>query len=136
MSGLNPSVGSVADAFDNALAETTIGLYKIEAVQADSPFRRGPLHRLADVEILTGDWGGWSNTHRLMHCLEAASRRLDTRPPTTLRTQPNQRMHTHTSNHVCIKLEAVQFVCSSNRLHFRDMRTLLDAAEIKALAFE
>jgi putative transposase len=69
LSGLVPSIGSVGDAFDNALAETTIGLYKNEAVCTDSPFRRGPLHRLADVELLTADWVGWYNTDRLMHRL-------------------------------------------------------------------
>lgn len=74
LSGLTPSIGSVGDALDNALAETTIGLYKTEAVRAGSPFRRGPLHRLADVELLTADWVGWYNTSRLMH-------RLDRTPP-------------------------------------------------------
>jgi transposase InsO family protein len=54
---------------DNALAETTIGLYKHEAVRDDSPFRRGPLHRLTDVELLTADWVHWYNTDRLMHRL-------------------------------------------------------------------
>ena len=69
LSGLVPSIGSVGDAFDNALAETTIGLYKTEAVRDDSPFRRGPLHRLTDVELLTADWVHWYNTDRLMHRL-------------------------------------------------------------------
>ena len=41
--GIMPSIGTVGDAFDNALAETTIGLYKTECIRADSPFRRGPL---------------------------------------------------------------------------------------------
>ena len=41
IAGLKPSIGSVGDAYDNALAETTIGLYKTEAVRADSPFRHG-----------------------------------------------------------------------------------------------
>ena len=50
LSGLQPSVGSVGDAYDNALAETTIGLYKNECIRADSPFRRGPLRTLADVD--------------------------------------------------------------------------------------
>jgi putative transposase len=54
---------------NNALAETTIGLYKTEAVREDSPFRRGPLHRLADVELLTAEWVHWYNTSRLMHRL-------------------------------------------------------------------
>jgi putative transposase len=69
LAGLTPSIGSVGDAYDNALAETTIGLYKTEAVRKDSPFRRGPLDKLADVELLTADWVHWYNTSRLMHRL-------------------------------------------------------------------
>ncbi len=69
IAGLKPSIGSVGDAYDNALAETTIGLYKTEAVRADSPFRRGPLNRLAEVELLTADWVHWYNTSRIMHRL-------------------------------------------------------------------
>ena len=56
LSGLMASIGTVGDAFDNALAETTIGLYKTEAIRDDSPFRRGPLSRLTDVELLTAEW--------------------------------------------------------------------------------
>jgi putative transposase len=74
LAGLRPSIGSVGDAFDNALAETTIGLYKTEAVRDDSPFRTGPLQRLADVEQVTSAWVGWYNQSRLMH-------RLGRRPP-------------------------------------------------------
>ena len=48
LNGMTPSIGTVGDALDNALAETTIGLYKHECVRADSPFRRGPLNRLSD----------------------------------------------------------------------------------------
>lgn len=69
LSGLRPSIGSVGDAYDNALAETTIGLYKTEAVRGDSPFRRGPLRTLSDVELLTADWVDWYNHDRLMHRL-------------------------------------------------------------------
>lgn len=69
LSGLRPSIGSVGDAYDNALAETTIGLYKNEAVRPDSPFRRGPLHGAADVELLTADYVHWYNHDRLMHRL-------------------------------------------------------------------
>jgi putative transposase len=74
LAGMIPSIGSVGDAFDNALAETTIGLYKHECVRADSPFRRGPLSGLSDVERTTADWVHWYNEKRLMH-------RLDRRPP-------------------------------------------------------
>ena len=67
--GMVPSIGTVGDAFDNALAETTIGLYKHECIRADSPFRRGPLERLSDLEMITADWVHWYNTSRLMHHL-------------------------------------------------------------------
>jgi putative transposase len=72
--GLSPSIGTVGDAYDNALAETTIGLYKTECIRDDSPFRRGPLTGLSNVEAITADWVHWYNTSRLMH-------RLDRRPP-------------------------------------------------------
>jgi putative transposase len=74
LNGILPSIGTVGDAFDNALAETTIGLYKHECVRAGSPFRRGPLDRLSDLELITADWVRWYNTSRLMH-------HLDRRPP-------------------------------------------------------
>ena len=48
--GLLPSIGSVGDAFDNALAETIIGLYKTECIRSDSPFRDGPLNTTTDVD--------------------------------------------------------------------------------------
>jgi putative transposase len=69
LNGMLPSIGTVGDAFDNALAETTIGLYKHECVRADSPFRRGPLDRVSDLEMITADWVQWYNTSRLMHHL-------------------------------------------------------------------
>ena len=53
LSGIRASIGSVGDAYDNALAGTTIGLYKTECVRADSPFRRGNSTPLNDVEYLT-----------------------------------------------------------------------------------
>jgi putative transposase len=74
LEGLIPSVGSVGDALDNALAETTIGLYKTECVRDGSPFRTGPIATLADLEEITSAWVHWYNTARLMH-------RLGRRPP-------------------------------------------------------
>lgn len=65
LQGLSASIGSVGDAYDNAAAETTIGLYKNEAVRADSPFRTGPLRTLADVEALTMNYVHWYGTQRL-----------------------------------------------------------------------
>jgi putative transposase len=58
--GVDASVGSVGDAYDNALAETTIGLYKTEKIR-----REGPWRTLADVELATLEWVDWFNTTRL-----------------------------------------------------------------------
>jgi transposase InsO family protein len=59
---------------DNALAETTIALYKTECIQDGSPFRTGPIRGVADLEQVTSTWVHWYNTSRLMH-------RLGRRPP-------------------------------------------------------
>jgi transposase InsO family protein len=74
LAGLTPSVGTVGDALDNALAETTIGLYKTECVREGCPFRTGPIRTLADLEDITSTWVEWYNQRRLMH-------RLGRRPP-------------------------------------------------------
>jgi putative transposase len=74
LAGLTPSIGTVGDAYDNALAETTIGLYKTECIRDGSPFRTGPLTTLAGLEDATSAWVHWYNTARLMH-------RLGRRPP-------------------------------------------------------
>ncbi len=74
LQGLAGSTGSVGDAYDNALAETTIGLYKSECTRDGSPFRDGPLTTRGDVEKITAAWVHWYNTSRLMH-------RLGRRPP-------------------------------------------------------
>ena len=59
--GVDASVGSVGDAYDNALAETTIGLYKTEQIN-----RGGPWRNLDHVEIATLEWVDWYN-HRRPH---------------------------------------------------------------------
>ncbi len=69
LNGMIASIGSVADALDNALAETTIGLYKTECVRVGSPFRSGPFRRLGDLEEATSKWVHWYNNERLMHRL-------------------------------------------------------------------
>ena len=69
LAGLKPSIGSVGDALDNGLAETTIGLYKTECVREGSPFRSGPIDTLSDLENLTSAWVSWYNDSRLMHRL-------------------------------------------------------------------
>jgi putative transposase len=69
-----PSIGSVGDAYDNALAETIIGLYKCECVRIGSPFNPDGFTTVADVETATAEWVHWFNNHRLLH-------RLKRRPP-------------------------------------------------------
>jgi hypothetical protein len=53
LEGLIPSIGTVGDALDNAVCETTIGLYKTECVRQGSPFHTGPIHTQADLENIT-----------------------------------------------------------------------------------
>jgi putative transposase len=70
LEGIAASIGSVGDAYDNALAETTIGLYKTEAVGRNSPFLTGPLRTIDDVEYATMEWVDWYNTRRLHSLLD------------------------------------------------------------------
>jgi putative transposase len=58
--GIEPSVGSVGDSFDNALAETINGLYKAEVIH-----RRGPWRSCEAVEFATLEWVDWFNHRRL-----------------------------------------------------------------------
>ena len=59
--GIAPSVGSQGDAYDNALAESVIGLYKMEVIR-----RKGPWRTLEAVEFATLTWVDWFNTRRLL----------------------------------------------------------------------
>ena len=59
--GIEPSVGSVGDSYDNALAETINGLYKAEVIH-----RRGPWKSFEAVEFATLEWVDWFNHRRLL----------------------------------------------------------------------
>ncbi|ACM40308.1 transposase (plasmid) [Allorhizobium ampelinum S4] len=59
--GIDPSVGSVGDSYDNALAETINGLYKAEVIH-----RRGPWRNFEAVEFATLEWVDWFNHRRLL----------------------------------------------------------------------
>jgi transposase InsO family protein len=59
--GIEPSVGSVGDSYDNALAQTINGLYKAEVIH-----RRGPWRSFEAVEFATLEWGDWFNHRRLL----------------------------------------------------------------------
>ena len=104
LEGIAASIGSVGDAYDNALAETTIGLFKTEAIGQGSPFRSAPLRTLDDVEYATMEWVDWYNNRRLHSVLdyvppveyETAFHRSNTRPPTTLNSgRPSRRCLKH-----------------------------------------
>ena len=59
--GIAPSVGSRGDSYDNALAESIIGLFKTEVIQ-----RKGPWRHLEAVEFATLRWVDWFNNRRLL----------------------------------------------------------------------
>jgi putative transposase len=59
--GIEPSVGSVGDSYDNALAETINGLYKAEVIH-----RRGPWRSFEAVEFAILEWVDWFNNRRLL----------------------------------------------------------------------
>lgn len=59
--GIEPSVGTTGDSYDNALAETINGLYKAEVIH-----RLGPWKSLESVELATLKWVSWFNHHRLL----------------------------------------------------------------------
>ena len=61
LAGIEPSVGSVGDSYDNALAESINGLYKAEVIH-----RRGPWRSLEAVEFATLEWVNWFNHRRLL----------------------------------------------------------------------
>ena len=62
--GIAPSVGSIGDSYDNALAETINGLYKTEVIH-----RRGPWRGIDDVEMATLTWVDWFNNRRLLRSI-------------------------------------------------------------------
>ncbi len=59
--GIEPSVGSVGDSYDNALAETIFGLFKTEVIRKSGPWRN-----LEEVEFATLEWVDWFNNRRLL----------------------------------------------------------------------
>lgn len=78
--GIEPSVGSVGDSYDNALAETVIGLFKTEVIR-----RRGPWRSLDAVEFATLEWVDWFNHRRLLEPIGSM-------PPAEAEAQYNEKM--------------------------------------------
>jgi transposase InsO family protein len=62
--GAQPSVGSVGDSYDNAMAESIIGLFKTELIR-----RHGPWRSLDAVELVTLEWVDWYNNRRVFEAI-------------------------------------------------------------------
>lgn len=82
--GAAPSVGTVGDSYDNALAETVNGLYKTELIRGPTG---GPWRSVGGVELATLAWVHWHNTQRLYGHLDDVPPPRSSRPP-TLPTRP------------------------------------------------
>jgi putative transposase len=79
--GAIASIGSVGDSYDNAQAESLIGLYKLECVRRDGPFRT-----VDDLELATLNWVHWFNEHRLHGSLDLV-------PPTEFEDEHYRRIN-------------------------------------------
>src|SRR6204780_5990061 len=81
--GVEPSVGSVGDSYDNALAETINGLYKAEVIH-----RRGPWRSFEAVEFATLEWVAWFNNRRLLEPIGNIPPPEPPQPPAATLAQP------------------------------------------------
>jgi transposase InsO family protein len=64
LEGISPSIGTVGDAYDNALMEGIVGLFKTECIRT-TVFHDSPYKTLADIEYATAGWVDWYNNRRL-----------------------------------------------------------------------
>lgn len=64
LEGIRPSIGTVGDAYDNALMETINGPHKAECVRT-TVFHPGPYKTITEVEFATAGWVDWYNNRRL-----------------------------------------------------------------------
>ncbi len=69
LEAIRPSIGSVGDAYDNALMECINGLYKTECIRT-TIFHPGPYKTISDVEYATAGWVDWYNKRRLHSSLK------------------------------------------------------------------
>jgi transposase InsO family protein len=104
--GIEPSVGSKGDSYDNALAETVIGLFKAEVIR-----KRGPWRGLEDVEFATLEWVWWFNHRRILEPLGYVPPSECTRKPTTGTRSPKPPWR-DSCNELSEKPGAVQFTSS------------------------
>jgi putative transposase len=75
--GAKPSIGSVGDSYDNAMAESIIGLFKTEVIRC-----QGPWHNRDAVEMATLEWVDWCNNRRLFEAWATSHRPRQNRPTT------------------------------------------------------
>jgi len=118
---LVPTIGSVGDAHNNDLAETTSGLFKTECYRIGSPFLPRQPRTLAELEDAVAAWVHWFNTSRLMH-------RLGLIPPLECETAYNAA--TSAAN----PASALTTECASKSGRFRMQRPRLSAAPIRVPA--
>ena len=64
LEGIAPSIGTVGDAYDNALMEGIVGLFKAECIRT-TIFHDGPYQSIADIEFAAMGWVDWYNNRRL-----------------------------------------------------------------------
>jgi putative transposase len=92
--GARPSIGSVGDSYDNALAESIIGLFKTELIR-----RKGPWRGLDTVEMATLEWVDWFNNRRLFSAIgnippvEAEAHHYLTTTPSEILQMAETRLH-------------------------------------------
>jgi putative transposase len=89
LEGIAPSIGTVGDAYPNALMESIIGLFKTEAI-ATTVFHDGPYKALADVEYVAA---GWVEVHRRLHGSLGWLTRSSTSRTTTLPSAESRNPH-------------------------------------------
>ena len=88
LEGGRPSIGSVGDAFDNALMECVIGLFKTECIRT-TVFHPGPYRTIADIEFATAGWVDWYNQRRLHSSLDYMTpAEFEAAPYATLTREP------------------------------------------------
>jgi putative transposase len=92
--GAKPSIGSVGDSYDNAMAESIIGLFKTELIR-----RKGPWRGLDTVEMATLEWVDWFNNRRVFSAIgnippaEAEAHHHLTTTPSEILQMAEQTLH-------------------------------------------
>ncbi len=108
--GIERSVGSVGDSYDNALAETVNGLFKTEVIR-----RRGPWRNIDDVEFAVLEWVDWFNNRRLLEPLGYVPRPSTRRP--TIAVKKPQPQWLDSNKPVSGEPGAIQLTNAQTRVH-------------------